>query len=60
MIFFVYKFAEPLDGMGETGVYFMFFEKLRAASNVLIGTTKAIPERASVSFPIELQTDSRK
>jgi len=36
------------------------FEKLRAPSDIFIGTTIAIPERAQVSFPIELQTDSRK
>jgi len=38
----------------------MIFGKLRALSDVFIGITIAIPERASVSFPIELQTDSRK
>ena len=37
----------------------MIFGKLRALSDVFIGITIAIPERASVSFPIELQTDSR-
>ena len=38
----------------------MIFGKLRALSDVFIGITIAIPERDSVSFPIELQTDSRK
>jgi len=36
------------------------FEKLQTPSDIFIGTTIAIPERAQVSFPIELQTDSRK